>query len=145
MPERSWRWSYRVHFPSDSMTSLDWGMELWNWDVALYESADGIVEALDRRLARTGRPYDDDSILAEATMTLLTDVIDAAGGVESAYNRICEALARTQDSYDKSSANFPRPPAGETFGFSDLALEDAWYALEDLLTWTPPARRPAPA
>jgi hypothetical protein len=34
-----------------------------------------------------GRPFDDDDLLYYATRTLLTDVVDAAGGVERAYGR----------------------------------------------------------
>jgi hypothetical protein len=75
---------------------LDFGAELWKWDVSLYESEDGIRTAL----ARAGRPFDDESILFDATRSLLGDVVEAAGGVESAHGRFTRSVASAQQRYE---------------------------------------------
>jgi hypothetical protein len=119
----------------DRFVPLDWGSELWNWDVSAFESADGI------RLAKTrsGRAFDDDDVLAEATFTLLRDVVDAAGGLEAAYKRFGVAVASAQERLDKLvaktgfSKSSPEPELG--WNFSDTTLEDAWYALEEMIIW----------
>ncbi len=100
------------------------------------KSVQGIVVAL----SRAGRSFDDDSILADATMTLMDDVVQAAGGVESAHGRLRRGVALAQERHDEWVAKFDtdvaaRPvPVHETW-FSDLPLEDAWYALEDMIVW----------
>jgi hypothetical protein len=135
VPERAWRWESRIGFGPDRLVPLDWGSELWNWDVSAFESADGI------RLAKTrsGRAFDDDDVLAEATFTLLRDVVDAAGGLEAAYKRFGVAVASAQERLDKFvaktgfSKSSPEPELG--WNFSDTTLEDAWYALEEMIIW----------
>ena len=89
MPERAWQWQRRIGCGPDRFVPLDWGSELWNWDVSTFESADGIRVAK----TRSGRAFDDDDVLAEATFTLLQDVVDAAGGLEAAYKRFGVAVA----------------------------------------------------
>ena len=74
MPEQAWRWSHRISFGEDRGALLDWGTELWNWDIGRFESS-GAIESAFRRI---GRPFDDDGLLYYATRTLLTDVVDAA-------------------------------------------------------------------
>ena len=126
MPERAWAWSKRIHFGENRLVSLDWGTELWKWDVTLYESADGIRAAL----TRTGRPFDDDSILFDATSSLVDDVVDAAGGVEQAHQRLHLAVDAVHVSVAQWSIATP-----EGIGLSDPTIEAAWYTLEELLVW----------
>jgi hypothetical protein len=98
VPERAWEWSRRIHFPAGYSVPLDFGMELWNWDVSRYESTEGTVAAL----RRSGRSFDDDSILFEATFTLLknlSDVVDAAGGVERSHARLHREMALVQETW----------------------------------------------
>jgi hypothetical protein len=129
MPERAWEWSKRISFPANSTVSLDWGAELWKWDASLYESREGIVAAL----RRAGRPIDDDSILFEATHTLVLDVVDAAGGVERSYRRLHQAMALAQETWTQWSSTLGEMPDGA--GMSDPSVEDAWYTVEELLVW----------
>jgi hypothetical protein len=130
MPERAWEWLHRIHFGADGRTvSLDWGRELWKWDLSRYESADGIAAAL----RRAGHPADDDSILFDATHTLLPDVVDAAGGVERAHARLHREMALVQETYVRWSSEVGEMPDGG--GMSDRSVEDAWYTVEELLVW----------
>ena len=135
MPERAWRWQSRIGWGPGRNVPLDWGSELWNWDVSAFESADGIRVAK----TRSGRAFDDDDVLAEATFTLLRDVVDAAGGLEAAYKRFGVAVASAQERLDKLvaktgfSKSSPEPEVG--WNFSDTTLEDAWYALEEMIIW----------
>jgi hypothetical protein len=122
------KWTRRIHFGDGRTVSLDWGAELWKWDIPLYESADGIAAAL----RRAGRPSDDDSILFDATHTLLPDVVDAAGGVERSHARLHQAMALVQETYVQWRSQL----GDEDFdGMSDASVEDAWYAVEELLVW----------
>jgi hypothetical protein len=125
MPERASQWLKRVEGGEGQSVSLDWGMELWKWDVSLYESADGIRAAL----LRAGRAPDDDSILADATGSLLTDVIDAAGGVEQAHRRLHKAMDEVQQVWSLGV------DLGEGTGVMDFSTEAAWYSVEELLIW----------
>ena len=135
MPESAWRWQRRIGFGPDRLVPLDWGSELWKWDVSAFESADGI------RLAKTrsGRAFNNDDVLAEATFTLLRDVVDAAGGLEAAYKRFGLAVASAQERLHELvaktgfSKSDPEPELG--WNFSDTTLEDAWYALEEMIIW----------
>jgi hypothetical protein len=129
MPERAWNWSRRIHFGAGRAAPLDWGTELWKWDASLYESADGIASAL----RRAGRPVDDESILFDATHTLLTDVVDAAGGVERSYARLHQAVTLVQETYRRWSSESGELPDGG--GMVDASVEDAWYTVEELLVW----------
>jgi hypothetical protein len=61
VPERAWQWQRRIGWPGRNVP-LDWGSELWNWEVSAFESADGIRVAK----TRSGRAFDDDDVLAEA-------------------------------------------------------------------------------
>lgn len=129
MPIKSWEWSRRIIHGTGRLVSLDWGKELWKWDVALYESVDGIVASLNR----TGRPFDEDSILFEATRSLLTDVVDAAGGLEASIARLHTALDRAQQQYREWSTTAGELPEGGAM--MHPATEDAWYAFEESLIW----------
>jgi hypothetical protein len=117
-----------MHGPG-RMVPLRWGKELWKWDVALYESADGIAASLNR----SGRPFDEDSVLFQATFTLLDDVVDAAGGLEGSIMRLHTAMDRAQKQYIEWSTATGKPSEGD--GMIDSTTEDAWYALEELLVW----------
>jgi hypothetical protein len=128
MSQRSNQWARRVAFSEHSTVGLDFGQELWKWDVALHESAPGIRQ----RLSDVGRQPDDDSVLYHVTRTLLMDVVDAAGGVERAYDRVCASMAAAQNSYDKMPAHL----SSEDMGFGDPNAEDAWYSLEEMIIWT---------
>jgi len=110
---------------------LDWGSEVWRWDVSRYESVPGIVAALNR----AGRPSNDDVVLYEATHTLMLDVIEAAGGVESAYERFRRAMADTHATYLEWIKTAPPTADATKTRWALPELEDAWYALEDLLVW----------
>src|SRR5260370_13654575 len=101
MPERAWGWIRRITWGEGRSVPLDWGMELWKWDVSLYESVDGIRAAL----TRAGKSADDDSILFEATHSLVLDVIDAAGGVEQAQQRLHKALDAVHETVARWSAD----------------------------------------
>ncbi len=118
----------------DTIAPFDFGVELWKWDVSLYESATAIGAALARVPGPSGSSVDDDSVLFEATWMLVRDVIDAAGGAEAAYARLLAATSHAQESYDRFSARTP-PHEAEYQGFHDPAIEEAWYALEELLVW----------
>src|SRR5260370_15231322 len=97
MPKSTWTWSSRIFFPLEGSASLDWGQELWNWDIAAYDSADAIADALKR----VGRTYDDDDILYHATRSQLMDVVDAAGGIERAHARFHQSMTLAQEAYEK--------------------------------------------
>jgi hypothetical protein len=139
MPERAWGWTRRIHFGAGRTVSLDWGQELWKWDVCLYESADGIAAAL----RRSGLPFDDGMILFDATRSLLLDVVDAAGGVERSHTRLHQAMAHVQETWDRWQSQWQstiggRPESGELrdgMGMTDSSVEDAWYTVEELLVW----------
>lgn len=126
MPPRSWEWSKRISF---GPAPLDWGVELWKWDVARFESTGGIIAAY----RRTGRSFDDDTLLFEATRSLLADVVDSAGGVEGAVVRLHNAIELAQERYVHYSAQLR--PLTDGGGFIDPSVEDAWYALEETLVW----------
>jgi hypothetical protein len=136
MPKLAWEWARRIFFNPNSTAGLDWGTELWKWDVNRYESAPGIAAALQR----AGRSSDDDDVLYYATRNLLVDVVDAAGGVEREHIRLHESMNLAQETYDgwqqqRSRGN--RAIAGsESMGMSDPSIEDAWYSLEEMLIWT---------
>lgn len=128
MPERANEWLKRIMWGEDRGVSLDWGMELWKWDVSLYESADGIRAAL----TQAGRVPDDDSILFEATHSLVRDVIDAAGGVEQAHQRLHKTMDEAHETIARWSLGVD---LGEGTGIGDPSVEAAWYAVEELLVW----------
>lgn len=114
---------------------LDFGAELWKWDVKRYESAEAVRAARARVPGTSGSGLDDDNvILFEATWMLVRDVIDAAGGVEGAYVRLLAAMADAQASYDRFADANP-PGEAEYHGFQGSAVEEAWYALEEVLVW----------
>jgi hypothetical protein len=129
MPERAWEWTRRIHVGAGRTASLDWGVELWKWDLSRYESADGIAAAL----RRAGRPFDDDFILYNATATLLADVVDAAGGVEHSHTRLHQEMALVQETYVRWCSEAGEMPDGG--GMSDSSVENAWYTVEELLVW----------
>jgi hypothetical protein len=131
VPEQAWRWSHRVFFGDDRGAPLDWGTELWNWDISRFESA----AAIESAFRRIGRPFDDDDLLYYATRTLLTDVVDAAGGVERAYDRLRQAMERAQARSEEWASQNGRP-FPENAGMSDGSVEDAWYSTEELIIWT---------
>jgi len=131
MPERAWEWSRKIAFGAGRTAPLDFGAELWKWDVALYESRDGIVAAL----RRSGRPFDDDSILIEATHTLLRDVVDAAGGVERSHGRLHQAMTLAQEICAQWRFQLGETPDNVPVFMSDQSVEDAWYTVEELLVW----------
>src|SRR5216683_5871065 len=129
MPERAWKWTRRIIWGEGRSVPLDWGMELWKWDVSLYESADGIRAAL----TRAGRSVDNDSILFEATRSLVLDVVDAAGGVEQAQQRVHKALDAVDETVVRWSADLGGLDEGS--GISDPSIEAVWYTVEELLVW----------
>jgi hypothetical protein len=131
VPEQAWRWSHRIFFSDDRGAPLDWGTELWNWDISRFESA----AAIESAFRRIGRPFDDDDLLYYATRTLLTDVVDAAGGVERAYGRFRKAMERAQATSEEWASQSGRP-FPENAGMSDGSVEDAWYSTEELIIWT---------
>jgi hypothetical protein len=104
-------------------------MELWNWDLNRYESADAIRSSLQRR----GRECDDDTIVYEATQELLRGVIDAAGGVERSWTRLHEAVQRANEA--GAQLVVPDGAADQGQFFAHPAMEDAWYSLEEMFVW----------
>jgi hypothetical protein len=82
---------------------------------------------------RTGHLFDDDLIVFHATHTLLLDVVDAAGGVERSHERLHQAMARVHETYAKWRSQSSE--LGDVEGMADPSIEDAWYAVEELLVW----------
>jgi hypothetical protein len=88
---------------------------------------------------RQGKSFDDCDVLFEATFTLLKDVVDAAGGLEAAHKRFIQAIASAQKRLNRFidetgyTESGPEPEFG--WNFSDVTLEDAWYALEEMIIW----------
>lgn len=103
MPERAREWPRRIHFGADRTVSLDWGAELWMWDISRYESAEAIAAAL----RRAGHMFDDELIVFYATHTLLLDVVDAAGGVKRSHEQLHQAIARVQETYAQWRSQSP--------------------------------------
>ena len=117
MPPRAWQWTYRIHFGTG--VGLQWGIELWKWNPSLFESADGIVASL----SRSAHPIDDDSICFEATRSLLDDVVDAAGGVERALDRLHESIDQARVVYARAVEQHGELMEGG--GLSGPSTEDA--------------------
>jgi hypothetical protein len=107
--------------------ALGYPQEVWNDDLTRYESAEGL-RALYQRL---GRPAA--SILYDITSTLISDVIDAAGGIEGAVFRIHEALDRLNEVYAEWSK--ATEPLSDGSGIGDPSAEEAWYAVEEMIFW----------
>jgi hypothetical protein len=129
-------WRTRISFNPHSTGGLDWGQELWKWDVTLYEGAAGIAVALTAAWAANGRSFDNNNVLYYATRNILQDVIDAAGGVELAHQRLQESITTAQAKYDDMRAGRPvREPASHPVGLSLEEIEDAWYSLEEMIIW----------
>jgi hypothetical protein len=125
-------WRRRIAFNPHSTAGLTWGQELWKWNVNLYEGAAGIAA----RLTAIGRAFDDDNVLYYATRSILEDVIDAAGGVELAHQRLRESITTAQATYDNLRANQPAgTPAAHREGLALEEIEDAWYSLEEMIIW----------
>jgi hypothetical protein len=103
-------------------------LEFWNDDLTRYESA----EAVRAAEARRGWPADDAIVLHDITSTLISDVINAAGGIEGAVIRIHEAVDRL------SAFAKPLMAAGQLSEGDTLVhpyAEEAWYALEEMTIW----------
>jgi hypothetical protein len=128
VPQHAWRWSHRIFLGEDRTVPLDWGVELWKWDISRYEST-GAIESVFRR---TERRFDDDDLLHYATRTLLTDIVDAAGGAERAYERFRESMVRAQETCEHWERQNGHAFSEDT-GISDGSVEDAWYDLEELI------------
>jgi hypothetical protein len=131
VPQQAWRWSHRIYFGEDRVVSLDWGTELWTWDISRYES----TEAIEGAFRRIGRAFDNDDLLFYATRTLLTDIVDAAGGVERSYDRFRQSMERAQKTCEELEKQHGRA-FSENTGMSHDSLEDAWYSVEELIIWT---------
>jgi len=129
MPERAWEWTRRIHFGAGRTVPLDFGAELWKRDASLYESTDGIIAAL----SRTEGPLDHGLILSHATGSLLDDVVDAAGGVESAHARLHQAIVLVQETVTQWSSTLGEISDGTEM--TDPSIDDAWYTVEELLVW----------
>lgn len=97
MARKAWDWRRRVSFNPASVAGLDFGQELWRWDMNRYESAPGI----ESRLRTLGRSATTDDVMYYVTRTLVMDVIDAAAGVEQAHIKLGEALTEAQATYDQ--------------------------------------------
>jgi hypothetical protein len=131
--ERYWRWQRRRAFGPGRQVPLDFGAELWEQDLSLYESAAGIRAAR----ARAGKEQDEE-LRYTLTNSLLRDVIEAAGGVEYAHERFRRSVNLAQERYDQSAvtgADFEAGPEPEFGWWSDISLEEAWFALEEMMIW----------
>jgi hypothetical protein len=78
-------------------------------------------------------PPNDEVVLYEATRSLLMDVVDAAGGVEQAHLRLHDPMGRVREVSIRFATRLE--PAPDGMGLSDPAVEDAWYALDELIHW----------
>jgi hypothetical protein len=125
-------WRSRISSNPHSKAGLAWGQELWKWNINLYEGAAGIATAL----TAIGRPFDDDDILFHLTSNILQDVIDAAGGVELAHQRLQYSITTAQERCNSLRTSLP-PSASESqyWGLSLEEIEDAWYSLEEMIIW----------
>jgi hypothetical protein len=128
VPQQTWEWTRRIYVPPGRFASLHFGRELWKWDVSRYDGAATIAVAL----TDVGRSVDDDLIVSDAVRSLLPDVLDAVGGIESAYLRLKQALVAAQAISEQAAFQFPEC---EQVDISDLSTESAWYALEEMLVW----------
>ena len=129
MPAKAWEWLRRIHFGAERTVGLGWGKELWKWDASLYETEDGIRDAL----RSAGHDIDEDSVVFEATHNLLDDVVHATGGIELSSMRLHKAMDRMQEVYSGRVKEVTG--SGEEFYISDPAVEESWYAVEELLAW----------
>lgn len=122
-------WFQRVNFPSTSLPGLGFAGEYWHARPELYEG----WQQLRDRLAALGRKKTKRELAYGLTSHLLEDVIVAAGGAERAITRLRAShteLLRVVAKHDYQAEK------GVSFGFSDTASIDAWYAFADLLSWS---------
>jgi hypothetical protein len=126
---RTNKWRQAILFPRSSAVPLDFAQDLWAWDVTRYESVPAIRDAR----ARAGLPTDDAAVLADATRDLVLDVIDAAGGMEWAYELPTQSMAEAQTEYD-AYVRATSAAAGDGL-WSKPQVEQAAYALDAMLAW----------
>jgi hypothetical protein len=121
---KTWRWRSRILHGL-----LDFGAELWKWDVRAYEGTD----------AMRAQGLNDEEILYQVTKTLLWDVVDAAGGVLGAHERFTQSLALAQERYTQTAQELGTDERGLDAKirtvYGDVPLEDAWYSLEEMIVW----------
>lgn len=130
MSTRTSRWRTRVMSPGGANAPLDYGRELWVWDVTRYESVSGIRVAR----VRAGLPTDDDAVVADATRDLVIDLVDAAGGVKRAHGSLRRSAYEAQVGYECYVAG--NPAAAGDGAYNDLDhVENTWYFLEGMLVW----------
>ena len=86
------KWWKRVSFPTVAKASLGFGSEHWNSDARHYE---GWEQLRDRRTA-LGRKSTRRELASELSSHLLSDVLVAAGGVETAILRMRVAAAELE-------------------------------------------------
>ena len=130
MLERTRAWRNRLHFPENAKAGLNFPAEVWMWDIASYESAAGIRRVLQRG---TTTP-DEEEVLYRVVRSLISDVIDAAGGVEHAYSSWCSLLAQATAEFSEWQQAFVGDHA-ETTTFAHPFLDQALYELHHLTSW----------
>jgi len=79
------------------------------------------------------RHADERSVAFEMTRGLLREVVYAAGGVGAEFQRLDSALVKAQEEAHESVGD---PGEGSSMCFGPPAVEEAFYAFTNLLTWT---------
>ncbi|HEX5646455.1 MAG TPA: hypothetical protein VFX56_05750 [Nitrospira sp.] len=123
------QWSQRVTFPSCARAHLGFGSEYWKSDSRLYEG----FKPLATHLHALGRKTTKSDLVYQLISQLLTDVLVAAGGVETSIIRLRAAVADLAIVVQKHQI---RATNGIPHSIGAPAAITAWYAFSDVLTWS---------
>ena len=129
MLKRLDEWWRRVAFPKVAKASLGFGSEYWDPDPSHYEGC----EQLRARYAALGQTRSDSQLAWDLASHLLSDVLVAAGGVESAMERMDAAVAELE-AYAKKYGR--QAEQGVPCGLSHPAAVQLWYAFTDVVSWS---------
>jgi hypothetical protein len=129
-------WNRRVHFPSQSIAGLGWGLEYWDREPTNYEAHDSLrdrITAVNQQRGRKRPTPTRSYMVGELATNLLDDVVFAAGGVERAYLTFGESIDRLrQFAIDNKIAY---DPAILRQGIATEDSVDAAYGFADLISW----------
>lgn len=129
MLKRLDEWCRRVAVPKVAKVSLGFGSEYWDPDPRHYEGC----EQLRARYAALGQTRSDSELACDLASHLLSDVLVAAGGVESAMGRMDAAVAELEAYAKKYGLQ-----AAQSLpcGLSHPAAVQLWYAFTDVVSWS---------